>query len=68
MAILQYRLWDLDVVVKKTVVAGLLVLLAIAVRGGRGAIGLLAIDYIVLRCCSSRWGSSIAFRPAMVGR
>ena len=37
-AILQYRLWDLDVVVKKTFVAGTLVVLAVAcVRGCRRA-------------------------------
>jgi signal transduction histidine kinase len=39
-AILQYRLWDLDVVVKKAVVAATLVVLAIAVYGG--AVALLA--------------------------
>ena len=37
-AILQYRLWDLDVVVKKTLVAGTLVVLAAGgVRRCRGA-------------------------------
>ena len=70
-AILQYRLWDLDVVVKKTVVAGSLVLLAIAVYGGAVAlIGLLAIDQdrpAVLFAIAL--GLGIAFRPAMrVGR
>ena len=35
-AILQYRLWDLDVVVKKALVAGALVVLALArLRGPR---------------------------------
>ena len=70
-AILQYRLWDLDVVVKKTVVAGSLVLLAIAVYAGAVAlIGLLAIDQdrpAVLFAIAL--GLGIAFRPAMrVGR
>jgi signal transduction histidine kinase len=66
-AILQYRLWDLDVVVKKTVVAGSLVLLAIAVYAGAVAlIGLLAIDQdrpAVLFAIAL--GLGIAFRPAM---
>ena len=35
-AILQYRLWDLDVVVKKALVAGALVVLALAVYAGGG--------------------------------
>jgi signal transduction histidine kinase len=39
-AILQYRLWDLDVVVKKAVVAATLVVLAVAVYAG--AVALLA--------------------------
>jgi signal transduction histidine kinase len=39
-AILQYRLWDLDVVVKKAVVVGTLVVLALAVYAG--AVALLA--------------------------
>jgi signal transduction histidine kinase len=39
-AILQYRLWDLDVVVKKAVVAATLVVLALAVYAG--AVALLA--------------------------
>ena len=37
-AILQYRLWDLDVVVKKTFVAGTLVVLAVAVYAGAVAL------------------------------
>ena len=37
-AILQYRLWDLDVVVKKTFVAGTLVVLALAVYAGAVAL------------------------------
>ncbi|MGH2642031.1 MAG: hypothetical protein ACRDGO_10080, partial [Actinomycetota bacterium] len=70
-SILQYRLWDLDVVMKKTVVAGSLVLLAIAVYAGAVAlIGLLAIDQdrpAVLFAIAL--GLGIAFRPAMrVGR
>jgi signal transduction histidine kinase len=70
-AILQYRLWDLDVVVKKTVVAGSLVLLAIAVYAGAVAlIGVLAVDQdrpAVLFAIAL--GLGIAFRPAMrVGR
>ena len=66
-AILQYRLWDLDVVVKKTVVAGALVLLAIGVYAGAVAlIGALAIDQdrpAVLFVVAL--GLGIAFRPAM---
>ena len=37
-SILQYRLWDLDVVVKKTFVAGMLVVLALAVYAGAVAL------------------------------
>jgi signal transduction histidine kinase len=44
-AILQYRLWDLDVVVKRALIAGLLVVLAIGVYAGAVAIfGLVASD------------------------
>jgi signal transduction histidine kinase len=66
-AILQYRLWDLDVVVKKTVVAGSLLLVAIAVYGGAAAlIGLLAIDQDrPAALFAIALGLGIAFRPAM---
>ncbi len=44
-SVLQYRLWDLDVVVKKAVVAGVLVVLALAVYAGAVAlVGVLASD------------------------
>ena len=44
-AILRYRLWDLDVVVKKTIVAGALVVLAVLVYAGAVAlIGAFAMD------------------------
>jgi signal transduction histidine kinase len=70
-AILQYRLWDLDVVVKKTVAAGTLVLIAIAAYAAAVAlIGALAIDQdrpALLFAIALALG--IAFRPAMrVGR
>jgi signal transduction histidine kinase len=70
-AILQYRLWDLDVVVKKAVVAATLVILAVTVYAGAVAlIGLLAVDQdrpAVLFAIAL--GLGIAFRPAMrVGR
>ena len=66
-AILQYRLWDLDVVIKKAVVAATLVVLAVAVyagavallasltadRGNTGALFVVAL------------GLGIAFRPVM---
>jgi signal transduction histidine kinase len=70
-AILQYHLWDLDVVVKKTVVAGSLVLLAIAVYAGAVAlIGLVAADRespALLFAIALVLG--IAFRPVMrIGR
>jgi signal transduction histidine kinase len=66
-AILQYRLWDLDVVVKKTVVAGTLVLLAIAAYAGAVAlIGALAIDQDrPALLFAIALGLGIAFRPAM---
>ncbi len=66
-AILQYRLWDLDVVVKKAVIAALLVVLAVGVyaaavallasltadRGNTGALFVVALAL------------GIAFRPVM---
>ena len=66
-AILQYRLWDLDVVVKKALVAGALVVLALAVYGaavalfgvaaaGRQSPGTLFVIALLL---------GIAFRPVM---
>ncbi len=66
-AILQYRLWDLDVVVKKAVVAATLVVLAVAVYAGavallasltadRGNTGPLFVVALAL---------GIAFRPVM---
>jgi signal transduction histidine kinase len=66
-AILQYRLWDLDVVVKKAVVAATLVVLAVAVYAGavallasltadRGNTGALFVVALAL---------GIAFRPVM---
>ncbi len=70
-AILQYRLWDLDVVVKKALVAGVLVLLAVAVYAGAVAL------FGVFAAGRESGGSlfvlalllGIAFRPVMrVGR
>jgi signal transduction histidine kinase len=70
-AILQYHLWDLDVVVKKTVVAGTLVVLAIVVYAGAVAlIGAFAVDrdspallFVIAL------GLGIAFRPVTrIGR
>jgi signal transduction histidine kinase len=66
-AILQYRLWDLDVVVKKALVAGALVVLALAVyaaavalfgvaAAGRQSPGSLFVIALLL---------GIAFRPVM---
>jgi signal transduction histidine kinase len=66
-AILQYRLWDLDVVVKKAVVAATLVVLALGVYAGavallasltadRGNTGALFVVALAL---------GIAFRPVM---
>jgi signal transduction histidine kinase len=65
-AILQYRLWDLDVVVKKTVVAGTLVLLAIVAYAGTVALIGSVVDAdqpAVLFAVALALG--IAFRPAM---
>ena len=71
-AILQYRLWDLDVVVKKTLVAGTLVVLALAVYAGAvaliGAIDRRTSDRPALLFAIAL-GLGIAFRPAMrIGR
>jgi signal transduction histidine kinase len=66
-AILQFHLWDLDVVVRKAVVAGMLVVLAVVVYGGavaliakatadRGSTGALFAVALAL---------GIAFRPVM---
>ena len=65
-AILQYRLWDLDVVVKKTLVAGTLVVLALAVYAG--AVALIGASDRRTRadrpCCSrSRSGSGSRSGP-----
>jgi signal transduction histidine kinase len=65
-AILQYRLWDLDVVVKKTVIVGTLVVLALGVYAG-------AVAFVGILVDTSRpaflFGTAlllgIAFRPAM---
>ena len=66
-AILQYRLWDLDVVVKKAVVAATLVVLALAVYAGAVAlIGSLTVDEdrpALLFAIALALG--IAFRPVM---
>jgi signal transduction histidine kinase len=66
-ALLRYRLWDLDVVVKKTVVAGTLVLLAIAAYAGAVAlIGDLAVDQDrPALLFAVALGLGIAFRPVM---
>ena len=66
-AILQYRLWDLDVVVKKTLVAGAVVVLAILVYAGTVAlVGAVAVDRdqpALLFVIALALG--IAFRPVM---
>jgi signal transduction histidine kinase len=65
-AILQYRLWDLDLVVKKTVVAGTLVLLALVVYG---AVVALIPTFFEMEnpvfLFATALGLGIAFRPAM---
>jgi len=65
-AILQYRLWDLDVVVKKAVVAATLVLLALAVYAGAVA---LIPTFIEMENPVFLFGTAlalgIAFRPVM---
>jgi signal transduction histidine kinase len=70
-AILQYRLWDLDVVVKKALIAGTLVVLAVVVYAGAVAlIALIAADRespALLFAIALSLG--IAFRPVMrIGR
>ncbi len=66
-AILQYRLWDLDIVVKKAVVAGTVVVLALLVYAGAVAlIGTLTVDEnrpALLFGVALALG--IAFRPVM---
>jgi len=66
-AILQYHLWDLDVVVKKTVVAGALVVFAVGVYAGAVAlIGVLTVDEDrPALLFAIALGLGIAFRPAM---
>jgi signal transduction histidine kinase len=65
-AILQYRLWDLDLVVKKTVVAGTLVVLAIAAYAATVALIGSVVDadqpQIVFALALAL---GIAFRPVM---
>ncbi len=70
-SILQYHLWDLDVVVRKAVVAGVLVLIAVLVYGGAVALfGVLAADresggslFVIALLLG------VAFRPVMrIGR
>jgi signal transduction histidine kinase len=66
-SILQYRLWDLDVVVRKAVVAGLLVVLAIIVYAG--AVALFAVIAAGRETTGSLFvialALGIAFRPVM---
>jgi signal transduction histidine kinase len=65
-ALLRYRLWDLDVVVKKTVVAGTLVLLAVVVYAAAVATIPTVVDMenpVFLFGTALALG--IAFRPAM---
>ena len=66
-ALLRYRLWDLDVVVKKTVVAGMLVLLVLLGYGiAVAVIGRLTLDEdrpTLLFAIALALG--IAFRPVM---
>ena len=70
-AILQYRLWDLDVVVKKTFVAGTVVVLALAVYAGAVAlVGAITVENErPALLFAIALGLGIAFRPAMrIGR
>jgi signal transduction histidine kinase len=70
-AILQYRLWDLDVVVKKALIAGTLVVLAVVVYASAVAlIGLVAADReSPALLFAIALGLGIAFRPVMrIGR
>jgi signal transduction histidine kinase len=65
-AILQYRLWDLDVVVKKTVVAGTLVVFALVVYGAAVALIPTLVDMdnpVFLFALALALG--LAFRPAI---
>jgi signal transduction histidine kinase len=66
-SILQFRLWDLDVVVRKAVVAGTLVVLAILVYAG--AVALFALIAAGRETTGSLFvialGLGIAFRPVM---
>jgi signal transduction histidine kinase len=66
-AILQYRLWDLDVVVKKTFVAGTVVVLALAVYAGAVAlIGAITVESErPALLFAVALGLGIAFRPVM---
>jgi len=66
LSILQYRLWDLDVVVKKAVVAGTLVLLSLLVYGVAVVLIPTLIEFdnpVFLFATALALG--IAFRPAM---
>jgi signal transduction histidine kinase len=66
-SILQFHLWDLDVVVRKAVVAGMLVVLAILVYGG--AVALFAVIASDRESTGSLFvialALGIAFRPVM---
>jgi signal transduction histidine kinase len=66
-SILQFRLWDLDVVVRKAVVAGSLVVLALLVYAGAVAlVGRLAVDrQSPALLFAIALGLGVAFRPVM---
>jgi signal transduction histidine kinase len=66
-AILQFRLWDLDVVVRKAVVAGMLVVLAVLVYAGAVAlVGRVAVDReSPAMLFAIALGLGVAFRPVM---
>ncbi|HET9671441.1 MAG TPA: histidine kinase, partial [Actinomycetota bacterium] len=65
-AILQYRLWDLDVVVKKAVIAGTLVVLAVAAYAATVAVvGTLVDTSRPAILFTIALGLGIAFRPVM---